>query len=329
MLLPTRQPFKPQRQIVSPVTKLNSGAIEFRQLRCFVVVVESGNFSRGAARLGISQQAVSQLIRSLESAVGARILERGARKVIPTPLGRLMLRHARTIVEEVSQLELALAQELSSDHYKIKLGAGPTASIQLVSETLLSMKRNSVSLSVDVISAVHHTAIEALLRGDLDIFVGLDNGEAPDQGLVRHVLGMETYCVIAGSHHDFSKRQGISLRELAVSSWVLGHHLGTVQDEWRTAFIENGFDVPSVEITTSSLEFCKTMLFSNPYLTILPVQLVENELENEMLRCIDSSIYQWQRPIALLHCPKALDNLAVSLLIDGLRQSAKKIYSSC
>ena len=61
--------------------------LEARELECFLVLGEELHFGRTAERLYLSQSRVSQLLRSLESRIGARLVERTSRRVRLTPLG--------------------------------------------------------------------------------------------------------------------------------------------------------------------------------------------------------------------------------------------------
>ncbi|KAA8885105.1 LysR family transcriptional regulator [Nocardia colli] len=61
--------------------------LEVRELEAFLVLAEELHFGRAGERLYVSQSRVSQLLRTLEQRVGARLIERTSRKVTLTPLG--------------------------------------------------------------------------------------------------------------------------------------------------------------------------------------------------------------------------------------------------
>ena len=70
-----------------------------RQLEYLVAVVEEASFTRAAARLLVSQPALSHQIRALEESIGGALLERGPRAVVPTALGQALLPHAVAAVD--------------------------------------------------------------------------------------------------------------------------------------------------------------------------------------------------------------------------------------
>ena len=74
--------------------------MDIRQLKAFVAIAESGTFTAGAARVHVTQAAISMQIRQLESEVGARLFIRAPRNVILTEAGEKLLERARHILRE-------------------------------------------------------------------------------------------------------------------------------------------------------------------------------------------------------------------------------------
>lgn len=72
-----------------------------RDLSAFVAVAEEGSFTRAAARLGVSQSALSQTIRGLEERLGLRLLNRSTRSVAPTEAGGRLLTRVQPALREI------------------------------------------------------------------------------------------------------------------------------------------------------------------------------------------------------------------------------------
>lgn len=70
-------------------------SLEMRELECFLVLAEELHFGRTGERLYVSQSRVSQLLRSLEGRIGARLVERTSRRVELTALGSRFLAQLR------------------------------------------------------------------------------------------------------------------------------------------------------------------------------------------------------------------------------------------
>lgn len=84
--------------------------VELRQLRALVAVVDAGTFTDAAARLGVSQASVSRAITALETALGARLLQRTTRHVDLTSTGVRVLPGARRVLDEVAHVRHVVEQ---------------------------------------------------------------------------------------------------------------------------------------------------------------------------------------------------------------------------
>ncbi len=110
------------------------GDLELRHLAALDAVATEGTFGRAAVRLGYTQSAVSQQIAALERLVGGSLFDRpgGPRPVELTPLGKLVLGHARDIIARVDATGDAVDRFLAGDVGRIDIGT-----FQSVSNVLL------------------------------------------------------------------------------------------------------------------------------------------------------------------------------------------------
>jgi DNA-binding transcriptional LysR family regulator len=84
----------------------------FNDLVAFIAVARQGSFTRAAAQIGVSQSALSQAIRGLETRLGIRLLTRTTRNVSPTEAGERLLATLAPRFDEI-ETELAALSELS------------------------------------------------------------------------------------------------------------------------------------------------------------------------------------------------------------------------
>jgi DNA-binding transcriptional LysR family regulator len=78
--------------------------MELRQLRYFVAVAETGNISRAAQKMFLTQPALSRQVKALEYEVGQCLLERKAHSIRLTPAGETLLREARELFQRADQM---------------------------------------------------------------------------------------------------------------------------------------------------------------------------------------------------------------------------------
>ena len=106
-------------------------AQNFNTLAAFSVVAKERSFTRAAAKLGVSQSALSQTIKSLEADLGLSLLTRTTRSVSPTEAGERLLRTLAPRLEEISQeiAQLSAMRDRPAGTVRITAGEHPAATL--------------------------------------------------------------------------------------------------------------------------------------------------------------------------------------------------------
>ena len=94
---------------------------DIADIAAFVMVAEEGSFTRAATRLGLSQPALSQIVRRLEERLGVRLLARTTRSVAATPAGERLAQRFAPILRELDEgvAELSAFRDRPSGHIRI------------------------------------------------------------------------------------------------------------------------------------------------------------------------------------------------------------------
>lgn len=140
-----------------------------RQLEYFRALAEQRNFGRAATVCHVSQPALSVQIRSLEEVMGGALVERHARDVVLTPLGRDALGLAQDVLATAERLE-RLSQDKSGQR-SLSLGLIPTMAPYLLPGVLAALRAGDLSLKVQVREARTERLLEALRLGEIDAAV--------------------------------------------------------------------------------------------------------------------------------------------------------------
>ena len=120
------------------------------QLRSFADVVELGSFSAAAERLHLTQPAVSQQVRQLETRLGLKLVERAGRKVRPSTAGIELVAHIRRIEAVLEAALHAMAKHAKGAHGRVRIGTGATACIHLLPPVLRQLRRKLPGLELSV-----------------------------------------------------------------------------------------------------------------------------------------------------------------------------------
>ncbi|SCU98599.1 Transcriptional regulator, LysR-family [Cupriavidus necator] len=111
----------PMPSAISP-TRRRARVPDLHALQVFIAVCESGSMALAAQRLGVSQSAVSQMIRSLEVEYGSQLFDREVRPARPTRAGNILLEMADRLLAEARHVDEELRKRVRLDHAQIRLG---------------------------------------------------------------------------------------------------------------------------------------------------------------------------------------------------------------
>jgi DNA-binding transcriptional LysR family regulator len=150
-----------------------------RQIEAFNAVAEAHSFTLAALRLGLTAQAVSQLVAELEAVLGFRLFDRTTRKVELSSAGRDFLASATTLLRHVHAADSAADDVRNRASGVVRVGAP----LVLASTALPMAMREYQKLKPKVVVRVRDVAVDGLVdrvaHGDVDLAIGPDRHTGP------------------------------------------------------------------------------------------------------------------------------------------------------
>jgi len=123
----------------------------FNDILAFVAVARAGSFTKAAAKLGVSQSALSQTVRALEERLDLRLLLRTTRSVSPTEAGEQLLRTVAPRFDEI-EAELALLSERRDKPAgNIRISAGEHAALTVLQPAIARLLPNFPDINIEVV----------------------------------------------------------------------------------------------------------------------------------------------------------------------------------
>lgn len=210
--------------------------VSLTALRVFRAVAEQGTFTAAAGSLGYTQSAVSRQIAAIERAAGAELLERRRDGVRLTAAGRVVMRRATVVLDEIE----ATARELSGlpdQAATVRLGWFPSAGAVLVPRALAALRRTHPGLEVVGREGGTPALVRALRAGSLDLALlgSAPPFRAPDAEsppLALRTLSERPLCLAVPAAHPLARGDFIDVADLRGQRWIAGATSGENMGVW-------------------------------------------------------------------------------------------------
>lgn len=273
-----------------PATKQVQSArmdVDQRQLLHLLAIARAGSFGRAAERLRMSQPALSNSIAQLERRMGgSRVFDRGRHGAKLTDLGQMLLRHAEMLEIAMGRISAELDNRLQSVQGPLVIGVTPVAAAHLVPKAVGQLKAEAPNLAVSIIETVFSEAMDALLKGSIDVMVGPIGVYPKVSGIEEEALAIDPFAIIVRDKHALGAKRSISLRSLPDSQWVLPSEQSAYRRQLEALFVVAGLHWPAGCVTTNSMAAMKAMVLNSDCVAIMPTQVVAVERRAKLLRCV-------------------------------------------
>lgn len=243
-------------------------AFSLRQLQYFVAVCEQGTISGAAHTLSISQSAVTEAIKELESDLGVSLFERHPRGLNITHRGHQFLRHATTILSGVSDARNAFRDEDQAASGDLHLGVTSLVAGYVLSDILARYRRANPAVNVTAIEDNGDYLEHLLIGGELDVAVTIISNLRDRMALQADILEVSPYRLWLPLGHRLSGLESISLADVSSEPIIM---LTVDEIEEATVKLLSAFGArPNVAFRTRSVEAVRSLVATGAGVALLP-----------------------------------------------------------
>ena len=180
--------------------------LSWHQLQSFVAVAEEGHVTRAAERLNTQQPPLSMLIRALEKRMNVQLFRRKARGVELTEAGRVLLAHARTLLDQHARTLHAVQRAGRGELGRLCIGTVPTGPLHpLMPSSVRQFRERYPDALVTLEECMREDLLQRLGEEQIDVAF-MRSKPNDDQGLVVEILLTEPMVVALPRGHDLAKR---------------------------------------------------------------------------------------------------------------------------
>jgi DNA-binding transcriptional LysR family regulator len=183
--------------------------MELRHLRYFVAVAEAGSVSRAAARLHLTQPALSRRIRDLERDLGVELFDRIGRRIELTAQGEDLLHRSRDLLAGAEALADRARALVTGDAGILRLGATPQMLESVLADFLAHHRRAHPATEVHLLEDGGLELLRRLERGDIHLAVSI-----PGDGMHHRTLFPARILAVMAPAHRLARRPVLELTAL-------------------------------------------------------------------------------------------------------------------
>ncbi|MEM7468356.1 MAG: LysR family transcriptional regulator [Pseudomonadota bacterium] len=248
--------------------------MDLRQIKYFLAVAETFNFTRAAEQCFVSQPALTQAIKKLEDELGGPLIHRDGRNTRLTELGRSLRAHFEKI-QHTRDAITNIANEISrGERIELNIGLMCTIGPQCLSPLFDAFQANNRQISRVLHDVVYDAIPNLILSGALDgAFVA--RHEVRHDRLEYHRLYGEEMVVAFPKNHHFESMTAVPLEEVAKERYIDRLHC-----EFRDEFFDfsKGKDLnPQVAFCSEREDWIQHMIATEMGVSVLPRYSLVNE----------------------------------------------------
>ncbi|MCG2822302.1 MAG: LysR family transcriptional regulator [Desulfobulbaceae bacterium] len=203
--------------------------LEIKHLRMIAAIAESSNMTKAAARLNISQSALSQQLKDIEDKLGGALFFRTRKVMVLTPVGTRLLQPARQIIQTIEEAELEIARSVSGEQGEMKVGVQCVFCYKWLPEAVRSFQEKFPNIELEIGTA--SDLVHDLESRKFDLVVTA--ATAPDERFTcLPLFADQLVCAMSAAHplraaafvryEDFGDSNLISHAEMAASRFYQG-----------------------------------------------------------------------------------------------------------
>ncbi|MEA1834254.1 LysR substrate-binding domain-containing protein [Methylobacterium durans] len=186
-------------------------------LGLFRHVVEAGSITHGAERANLALAAASARIRAMEDSLGAALLVRNRQGVTPTPAGRTLLAHARTLLADIERMREEMSAYSGGTAGQIRILSNTNALTEFLPEVLSAYLARHPGVSVDIDERTSDEIVGLVAEGTADL--GIVSGTVDTGALQTFPFREDRFVLVAAPDHPLAERDSAGFAE------VLAHDL--------------------------------------------------------------------------------------------------------
>lgn len=230
---------------------------ELRALELLVTVARTGSLGAAAAELGITQQAASSRVRTMEALVGEPLVARSKRGSELTPTGELVVQWAGRVLDAAQELDAGITAVRADRRGHLDIAASLTIAEHLLPGWLVGLRAQQVQrgqqpTEITMTATNTRRVTELVLAGE--VVLGFVEGPDAPRGLRHRLVGTDELFVVVGPAHPWAQRsrRRVTAATLAATPLVVREAGSGTRTVLERALADLPMAAPALELSSTA-----------------------------------------------------------------------------
>ena len=192
--------------------------ISIKQLRAFLALAETENFTRASEMVNLSQPAFSALIAALEQEVGFRLFDRDTRKVQLNIDGLHFIKLARSLISSYDNTIREIKRYSSGEEGSVTVAVLPSLAVNGLPQVIAKLNEDTPKIRVDILDTQWDRCLHSIIDNSADIAVAA--GTPALKEIEAELLFSDDFYLICHKDNELAQKQSVELKELEGQNFI-------------------------------------------------------------------------------------------------------------
>lgn len=297
---------------------LQAALFNGRRLAVFASLAEMENMPAAARAYGITQPAISTLVRELEALCGRQLFVRSPRGVTPTRAGTALAFRFKRVLAELRSIDSDIAAIAGLVQGSVIVGALPLGRTLLLPSAIAALVSRHPGLHVSTVESPYEVLAAALRSGAVDFILGALRPDDDTPDLVQDTLFNDRLSLVVRAGHPLTKAGSVKADDLARAQWVLSRPGTPLRELLEKSLSHRQLPSPVPRVETADLAILRGLLLQSDMVTAISAHQLHYEIAAGTLVVLDFPLPLTQRRIGMAQRRGALPSAGVRALMDQI-----------
>jgi len=244
--------------------------LKLRHLAVLTAITDHASIQKAANTLHMTQPAVSRCVKDLETLIGFKLFDRSPKGTMPTTLGEVFIRHARTILAQIRHAGNELKFLANAGAGSLAVGCTAEAHVGPFIQTVCDLTNEQPNIKISVHEGFYAQLMPMLENGEIDFLISRVDQATEHPNLKTAILFHRKWGVFCRADHPLTKKRRLNLKEVHDKSWILPLKSTVILPMIQSIFLSQNLTLPGDFIECSSALFAKHILAQTNRLMLMP-----------------------------------------------------------